>query len=284
MRQGVESCTLSDKRLGMTVPAGARLLFNRCNLPAVALGSLSYQRHPVPLELDGVRVIHADLFRRLERLGCPKERAFQFMDYMAVYFSLERPEESGFDEHVRIRRNKADYLRMLRGWLFNPDGREGAVLKGWVCSRFGLLTRYHGGLLDGVESPTHQNYLAMQSAGIYNTNFLEGQLDLLYTFCQYELTRRRPEEKHLRLYRGVNHLEEHDVLAKLEKRRRVVLLNNLNSFTTQRERADEFGDAIMETDVPLPKIMFFNQLLPGVLKGEEEYMVVGGVYEVILGG
>jgi NAD+--dinitrogen-reductase ADP-D-ribosyltransferase len=59
-----------------------------------------------------------------------------------------------------------------------------------------------------------------------------------------------------------------------------VLLNNLNSFTSARERADEFGDYIMETRIPLSKILFYNRLLPGMLKGEDEYVVIGGVYEV----
>jgi len=32
--------------------------------------------------------------------------------------------------------------------------------------------------------------------------------------------------------------------------------------------------------VPLPKIFFFHRLLPGVLKGEDEFVVIGGVVEV----
>jgi len=41
-------------------------------------------------------------------------------------------------------RAKASYLRVVRGWAFDPDGREAAVLKGWVESRFGLMPRHHG--------------------------------------------------------------------------------------------------------------------------------------------
>ena len=62
-----------------------------------------------------------------------------------------------------------------------------------------------------------------------------------------------------------------------------MLLNNLNSFTLNRERADEFGDYILEVQVPLPKVFFYNRLLPGMLKGEDELVVVGGVYEVRIG-
>ena len=55
-----------------------------------------------------------------------------------------------------------------------------------------------------------------------------------------------------------------------------VLFNNLNSFTSSRERADEFGDYILIAEVPLPKVFFFNRLLPWMLKGEDEFVVTGG--------
>ena len=116
--------------------------------------------------------------------------------------------------------------------------------------------------------------------GLYGTNALEAQLDLLYTYCQYELARQRPGQTHLTLYRGVNRLTDHEVLRELSRGRRVVLLNNLNSFTPERERADEFGDFILAVQVPLPKVFFFHRLLPGVLKGEDEFVVIGGVAEV----
>jgi NAD+--dinitrogen-reductase ADP-D-ribosyltransferase len=61
-----------------------------------------------------------------------------------------------------------------------------------------------------------------------------------------------------------------------------VILNNLSSFSARRERADEFGDHVVETDVPLPKVAFYSGLLPGLLEGEEEFAVIGGVYEVAL--
>jgi NAD+--dinitrogen-reductase ADP-D-ribosyltransferase len=103
---------------------------------------------------------------------------------------------------------------------------------------------------------------------------------LLYTYCQYELKREYPEQTHLTLYRGINRMDEHEVQSTCESDLQCVLLNNLNSFTSARERADEFGDYILETQIPLPKILFFNRLLPGMLKGEDEYVVIGGVYEV----
>ena len=38
-----------------------------------------------------------------------------------------------------------------------------------------------------------------------------------------------------------------------------------------------------ETQVPMPKILFYNSLLPGMLNGEDEVVVIGGVYEVTIG-
>lgn len=265
------------------LPAGSWTLFNRCNVPSQVLASLAFQRLPERLEIDGVASTHKDLFRRLDALSAPRDRAGQFGDYMAVYFSLESPEKAGFNANSRIRRNRADYASLLRGWLFDADGREGAVLKGWVASRFGLLPRYFGGRML-PESEAYHRFLGLQSAGVYNANNLEKQLDLLYTYCQYELSRQKPGCSHLTLYRGVNRLEDHDIVGRLDRRRCVVLLNNLNSFTSNRERADEFGDRILEADIPLPKILFSSALLPGVLKGEEEYLVIGGLCEVTLSG
>lgn len=62
----------------------------------------------------------------------------------------------------------------------------------------------------------------------------------------------------------------------------MILLNNLNSFTCSRERACEFGDYILAVDVPLTKIFFHCGLLPGVLQGEDEFLVIGGVVDVTL--
>lgn len=265
-----------------TLPACARLPINRCNLPAVILGSLTFQRHPTALQLDGVHELHRDLFERLAAMSDATARAEQFMNYMTVHFRLDALEEAGYAQGSRLDRGKADYLRLLRGWFFDADGREGAVWKGWVESRFGLLPRYHGAPIHSPNDESYRAYLEARGVGIYNTNALEAQLDLLYSYCQYELGLRYSGKTHLHLYRGVNHMADHETLEEIDRCRKVVLLNNLASFTTERARADEFGDVIIEVDVPLAKIAAFDQLLPVSLKGESEVMVIGGVYEVKL--
>ncbi len=264
-----------------TLPANARLPINHCNLPAVILGSLTYQQHPVPLELDGIRHFHADLFRTLAPITDHRARSEAFQDYMSAHFLLDHLDEAGLAPgKTKKRRRNANYLRMARGWSFDSDGREGAILKRWVESRFGLLARHHAGPLHGRGSEAYQRYVTEGTRGLYATNALEAQLDLLYTYCQYELLLAHPEETHLSLYRGINRMDEHEILETLGGGRYRVLFNNLNSFTSSRERADEFGDYILVAEVPLPKVFFFNRLLPGMLKGEDEFVVIGGVYEV----
>ncbi|MGD9163597.1 MAG: NAD(+)--dinitrogen-reductase ADP-D-ribosyltransferase [Chromatiales bacterium] len=264
-----------------SLPPYARLSINHCNLPSVILGSLTFQRHPVALHLDGVEELHGEFFCSLRDIDDAVERAIHFRDYMSSSFLLDHLDEAGFDaETSRIRRSKADYLRMLRGWMFDPDGKEAAVLKSWVESRFGLLPRNHGGPLDDFTTENYQRYLSARAQGLYNTNALEAQLDLLYTYCQYESVRRFPKQTHLQLYRGINRVHEHEVLHQPARQTYIMLLNNLNSFTHNRHRAEEFGDYILEVEIPQVKLLYFPELIPGVLKGENEYLVIGGVYQV----
>lgn len=253
---------------------------NRCNLPAVVLGSLTFQRYPAELLLDGVAELHRNLFDRLE-LASPESRAEVFRDYLTVHFRLERPEEMGLSQH-RKGRAKANYITMIRGWSFDADSREGAVLKGWVQSRFGLTPRYHGQPLRDPSGSAYRRYQEMRAQGLYGTNAIEAQLDLVYTFCQFELACRHHGARHVTLYRGVNRLADHEVLESRGRGQHVVLLNNLNSFTCSRDRACEFGDYILAADIPLTKIFFHCGLMPGVLQGEDEFLVVGGVVEVTL--
>lgn len=264
-----------------SLPGHAHNAINRCNIPPAIIGGLTFQRHPASLQLDGVDALHSALFQRLDTIDAAASRAENFMDYMRSGFLLDHLDEAGLDPHGgKSRRGKADYLRILRGWLFDADGIEGAVLKSWVESRFGLLPINHHGPMSDAASDNYRGYLAARARGLYNTNALESQLDLLYSYCQYELRRQYAAETHLRLYRGVNRFDRHEVLQQPSGNSYILLLNNISSFTGNRERADEFGDYILEAKIPLVKLVYIPGLLPGALKGEEEYLVIGGVYEV----
>jgi NAD+--dinitrogen-reductase ADP-D-ribosyltransferase len=295
-------CSVTDKsdsgiRGAIPLPRWARLPINRCNLPAAILGGLTFNAHPAVLTLDGVHTLHRPLLAMLDDMDEREERARGFMHYMAQHFRLAQPEEAGYgpsrdvDQAARPlprssrgisprNRTRASYLRVVRGWFFDPDGREAAVLKGWVESRFGLTPRHHGEPLRDPASTAYAQYLEHRATGLYGTNALEEQLDLLYTYCQYELARQPGAHLHRKLYRGVNRVHAHERLAVLDRKREVLLLNNLNSFSSSRDRAGEFGDYILSATVPTSKIVFFTELLPGMPKGEDEYAVIGGLYEV----
>jgi len=178
--------------LAVTLPRSARLPINRCNLPADILGGLTFQRSPVALELDGVAQFHRGLFALLDKIDDAKERADAFTKHMNASFYLDEPEQAGYSAQSKQKRQKADYLRMVRGWSFDADGREGAALKGWVESRFGLLPRHHGGQIRDLSGVAYRRYLEMRATALYGTNALESQFDLLYTYCQYELARLHP--------------------------------------------------------------------------------------------
>ncbi|WP_211364049.1 NAD(+)--dinitrogen-reductase ADP-D-ribosyltransferase [Propionivibrio limicola] len=270
-------CSSTDNDTA-TLPRYARLPINRCNLPAIILGSLTFQHAPAPLQIDGVAELHRDLFRRLDNCDEREKRAEVFGDYLTVRFCLEDLAEAGLTERSEKRAN-ANWMRVLRGWSFNSDSREGAILKGWVESRFGLLPRFHKEPLRDFSGAAYLRYLEMRSSGLYGTNALESQLDLVFSYGQYEYQRSQQAGESLLLYRGINRLNEHEVLSKTGKRQ-IVLFNNLTSFTASRERASEFGDYILSTRVPTDKIFFHHDLVPGVLKGEDEYLVIGGIYDV----
>ncbi len=262
-------------RIGTTLPRRAYFSVNRCNLPPQILGGLTFQRHPCALEIDGIHTFHADLFKALDTLNDGAARAAKFQDYMAVQFRLENPEDAGGRKGKG--RARADYLRILRGWFFDPDAREGAVLKSWAESRFGLMTRYHKEKISSAQDPSYAVFQKDRAAGLHNTNALEAQLDLVYAYCQYELA--RTKTTHVTLYRGINRLGDFEIMDDVNPHP-VLLFNNVNSFTKDRETADTFGDYILTARVPLAKVFFFSGLLPGLrMTGEDEYIVLGGVYE-----
>jgi NAD+--dinitrogen-reductase ADP-D-ribosyltransferase len=258
------------------LPRHARQPINRCNLPADIVGSLSFQQHPSPLHLDGVAELHQDLFAALAGLADPAERAHRFEDYLTVHFRLDRPEEMGLTPSARRARGKANWLRLLHGWLFNPDGLEAAVLKGWVESRFGLLPRHHREPLRRPGDDAWRRYEEDRAAGLYGTSAVEAQLDLVYAYTQWEFVRKNFAE-HITLFRGTNQPTEYE---RVDANGEVLLFNNLTSFSASRERADEFGDVVLAVEVPSAKVFFYSGLLPGRFRGEEEYLVIGGLYRV----
>ena len=233
----------------------------------------------MPIGIQGVRRAHRSLFARLDRLEDPKARARAFREYMALVFQAGKWRKESSPLGRRSMRNS--YLRFLRGWMQDASSPEGAVLKGWVESRFGLPPVFHAGLIEDVHAPAYFLYLAERMRESARANAVESQFDLLYGFVQDELRRRHPGEPAFTLYRGVKNLGDYRVIGKARENRVVLRLNNLNSFSSRLEHAWEFGSRVLVAEVPGSKIFFRADLLPGVLpRREEETLVIGGDYEV----
>ena len=252
--------------------------FNHCNLPPWVIASRHFNDNPQPLEIQGVRSVNRFLFDKLDGIPSADERAAVFNDYMSVKFQLHQWQQ----ETATARKSlKNSYLRFLRGWMMDSNSVEGAVLKGWVESRIGLTPTFHHVRISGIHDENYLQYAVDRTKGSARTSAINSQLDLLYQYCQYELAKKYPVRKHLTLFRGTFERSEHDVLETVSKREEIVRLNNLNSFTTDEERAWEFGFIVWEVQVPISKIFFFSELLPNsILKGEGECLVIGGEYRV----
>ncbi|MCB9947577.1 MAG: NAD(+)--dinitrogen-reductase ADP-D-ribosyltransferase [Rhodospirillaceae bacterium] len=252
---------------------------NLVGVPTAVLAASEFNDDPRPLSIAGVRQMHHELFARLAEPEAKGHWSEIFEDHMAEWFDL--PKAQGGNGAKPPKRYYASYLRLLRGWAFDNNAREGAVLKGWVESRFGLFPTFHREPITRVGSPAWAQYVEDKMACRFYSAAVLAQLDLLYEFAQWVLARAQPPRDRVTLYRGVNDFSEHQVIDRIDKRTVILRLNNLVSFTAHRDMASWFGDHILETAVPLAKILFFKELLPRhALKGEGEVLVIGGDYRV----
>ena len=251
---------------------------NLVGLPPAVVGSVAYNDDPQPLAIRGVREMHSGFFQCLEGTASAAEAARLFQRYLDEWFGLDMPNVDAYGR----RRFRSDYLCLLKGWAFDANSMEGAVLKGWVESRFGLAPSYHKAPLGRFGSPAWMGYLEEKLSCRYNIASLYQQLDLLYEFCQHVLARWIGRgQRHLALYRGMNPCSGASLPAGIHAGPCHVDLNNLVSFSGCREIAGEFGDYILSAQVPLTKVVFFNELFSHhMLKSEGEYLAIGGSYRV----
>jgi NAD+--dinitrogen-reductase ADP-D-ribosyltransferase len=245
------------------------------------IASRCFNRNPLTLSIQGVRRAHRSLFAHLDKMKSPVSREQCFRNYMGMIYLAGKWRHGATYGERRSLRN--DYMHFLRGWIHDANMEEGAVLKGWVESRFGLPPVYHGGMIDRRDSIERLRYLKRQMRESTRSNAIESQLDLIYEYVQYELARRHPGVSTFRLYRGIRNIQDYIFIEETEGRRAVVTMNNLNSFSGRLEYAWEFGNHVFEADVPACKIFFRSDLLPGVLpKNEDESLVIGGDFDVIV--
>jgi NAD+--dinitrogen-reductase ADP-D-ribosyltransferase len=256
------------------------------NLVGVAshvLGSTEFNAHPVAMHVVGTREAHAGLFALLETGGDPEEASEMFVHYLSLAFGLQP--EAAPTSPAEARRWRASYIKLLQSWGLDSNGPAGAVLKGWVESRFGLVPCFHKARLERFPSPAWVGYLEEKASSRFHNNCIYQQLDLLYEFCQWALLRFRPfgTGRHVTMWRGITRCDEQVVAGELHHgpRRLTVRLNNLVSFATSAEHAECFGDWVLRAEVPLVKLLFYPGLLAHVpLAGEGEALAIGGDYEV----
>jgi len=257
---------------------------NLVGMPAWLVASTQFNDHPQRLRIAGAQETHRGLFRLLEESESLLDAASKFQRYLDIVFQLK---PSAYElQHAEPRRFRQSYLKLMEGWGFDANSPQGAVLKGWVESRFGLVPTFHKVALQHYPSQAWIHYLEEKYASRFHGNSIHMQLDLLYEYCQFIVRRfgfcgQRTDEW-ITLWRGVNGYDEPAfVERKTAKSPCLVRLNNIVSFTTSRERADEFGDWILEVKVPIVKLLFFPGLLEKpILSGEGEVLALGGWYQV----
>ncbi|MBS1213588.1 MAG: dinitrogenase reductase ADP-ribosyltransferase-like protein [Proteobacteria bacterium] len=254
---------------------------NMLGLPTGLLASADFNENPLPLHIHGTREANSGLFGMLESAQDMTQASALFQDYMSLVFGFEEEQFRGTDAQGR-RRVRSSYLRLLQDWGFDSNNPQGAVLKGWVESRFGLFPTFHKAPLEGFATPAWMGYVEEKMNSRYHNNCIFLQLDLLYEFCQWAVARFQvPSARHRTLFRGVDKLDELRLAPDNGGKSGIVRLNNIVSFTDRRETAGEFGRYLLETRVPMVKLLFFNDLLAShPLRGEAEYLAIGGDYRV----
>jgi NAD+---dinitrogen-reductase ADP-D-ribosyltransferase len=256
---------------------------NLVGVPAEVLACPEFNAHPRPLHIGGTRASHAGLFSLLDNCASAFEASEVFVHYMSLAFGLQPSDEPA--NAGEARRWRASYHKLLQGWGLDSNGPAGAVLKGWVESRFGLVPCFHKARLDRFPSPAWVSYLEEKASSRYHNNCIYQQLDLLYEFCQWAVVRFLPfgAAPRVALWRGFTRGEEQVVQGEWGRtaRQLVVRLNNLVSFAVEQEQAECFGDWLLQAEVPLPKLLFYPGLLPTApLSGEGEVLAIGGDYDV----
>ena len=180
---------------------------------------------------------------------------------------------------------RSTYVKLLQGWGFDANAPAGAVLKGWVESRFGIAPTFHKAPLEHFPSEAWMRYLEEKLSSRFHNNCILLQLDVLFEYAQFCLERFQPfgPGTHVQLYRGAQRAEVQLLSGSIKERRGVIRLNNLVSFSLSRERAEEFGDVMLIAQVPIAKLLFYPGLVQDrVLNGEGEALVLGGDFEVDL--
>lgn len=253
---------------------------NLVGVSSQLLASVDFNDFPRRLYISGTRPSHKGLFSWLAESADQADAAERFAEYMSTAFSLAKRAERRSDGAAHY--SRSSYLKLLQGWGFDSNGPPGAVLKGWVESRFGIVPTFHKEVLAAFPSEAWIRYLEEKLSSRFHNNCIQLQLDILYEYAQWSIERFAPVPgSHVQAFRGIHSSEARFLDGSLKSRHGVIRLNNLVSFSRSTERAGEFGDIVVSAAVPVAKILLFPGLLNDqVLNGEAEVLVIGGDFEV----
>ena len=249
---------------------------NLVGLPTPILASYEFNFECRELHINSVKEFNKSFFAVLQKFG-EEEQCPLFFEHLRVQFGLDLDQAN----EGKKKPYRADLIRILKGWFFDSNRPEGAVLKGWVESRFGLRALFHKEPLRGMTSPEYQVYVSEKMHPRFHHHCIYSQLDLLYEYSQQFLRRFYKGNEPVTLYRGFNSAEgESQVVEKKSKKKWIIRNNCLASYSQDIERASEFGDKLVSVQVPFSKILCLPQALKGYLPNmEEEVLILGGDYE-----
>lgn len=247
---------------------------NLIGIPTPFFASARYNENPAEVHINGVREMYQPFFEVLDRFG-QEDYAPLFFEHMRALFNLDDQELTG-----KSKRYQAGFMRLIRGWFFDSNRPEGAVLKGWAESRFGLKALYHNGILTGIQTPAYLAYMAEKMHPRFHYNSIYAQLDLVYEYVQRYLSRFGPKDGRMTLYRGYNaNRDESERVETLGSRTWVLRNNCLTSYSTKLERASEFGDRLIKISAPVQKIFCCAEPMGGKFPAAEgEIILLGGDY------
>ena len=245
--------------------------YNLININSKYFGSLDYNEKIQDVSIMGVYEYHRDFYKAIEKADTLLLANEIFDNYISELFEL----------NYKVKGKRVGSLyKILMGWMFNSNGYEGAVLKGWIESRFGIIPNFHKVKIDNMENESYYEYLVEKMSQRVNKNAIYSQLDLLYHHTQVVIKKFFSSYKpKIILYRGIYNLEENEIIKWLNKKTAIMGHNNISSFTAVKNIAEQFGNRILRIEVPYTKIVFFSDVTPlHHFSGEQEFIIIGGEY------
>ena len=121
---------------------------NLVGRPSDLLASCEFNENPAPLCIWGVREMNRSLFDMLAQAGDLHEAGEAFSCYMMAMFGIDPEQQEKAGKGAGRRRFRSSFLRLIEGWGYDSNSPEGAVLKGWVESRFGICPSYHKEIIE----------------------------------------------------------------------------------------------------------------------------------------